>query len=460
MEHELQFLFFVMPNPARQRVASTRQLTRNKLQIARFRVTVRSGPDVGLTCVSSGVELTVGTAEGNNLRLSDASVSGHHCAFVVTASGVALQDLGSTNGSYLNNIRVTRAFVPASVVINVGQTVLRFESIDEPLSEPLSREDAFGPVVGHSASMRRLFAILERVAPSDTTILLEGETGTGKGIVAEAIHAASRRTNGPFVVVDCASMPAGVLESELFGHERGAFTGARQDRVGLFEQANGGTVFLDEIGELPADLQPKLLRVLERRTIRRVGSAQQIPVDVRIVAATNRDLRREVNLGNMRSDLWYRLNTVRLVLPPLRERRDDVPLLIGHFFRAMTGGSALPPADLIRSLSTRTWPGNVRELANMVERSIILADSPEALLAMAREAQAGDTPDFVPSETFRAAKLRATAGWERSYLIQLIGYHDGNISAAARAVSMDRTHLRTLLQRYEVPIPGRDSDDA
>ncbi len=438
------------------RAAATRQLTRQQLQIARFRVTVRTGPAAGTTCMSSGLELTVGSGEGNDLHLPDASVSRHHCAFVVTPTGVEVRDLGSTNGTYVNGIRVTTAFVPTSANISLGQSTLRFESIDEPISEPLSRDDAFGPVVGHSAAMRRLFAILERVSPSDATILLEGETGSGKGIVAEAIHSASRRAGGPFVVVNCAAIPAGLMESELFGHERGAFTGAREERMGLFEQATGGTVFLDEIGELPLDLQPKLLRVLERRTIRRVGSTTQIPVDVRIVAATNRDLRREVNQGNMRSDLWYRLNTVRLVLPPLRDRREDVPLLVAHFYRAILGDDrACPPAQLVETLSRRTWPGNVRELANAVERALVFEDNPEALrqLAIEDSAQPGG---FDPSETFRAAKLRSTARWERQYLIQLIGYHDGNISAAARAVKMDRTHLRALLGRYGIPIPGRD----
>jgi len=442
--------------PSRPHVAATRQITRQRLQLARFRITVSSGPEAGAACVSSGVELTVGTAEGNDLKLSDSSVSGHHCVFAVTPNGVELRDNESTNGTYINNILVKRAFVPPSATINVGQTVMRFESIDEPHSEPLSREDAFGPVVGRSAAMRRLFAILERVAPSDANILIEGETGTGKGLVAEAIHSASRRSGAPFVVVDCSAMPAMLMESELFGHVKGAFTGARIDRVGLFEQANGGTVFLDEVGELPQDLQPKLLRVLERRTIRRVGSIEQIPVDVRVVAATNRDLRAEVNRGTMRSDLWYRLNTVRLVLPPLRERREDIPLLVHEFYRAATGDpNARPPAELVSGLMHRAWQGNVRELANLVERSLVLSDRPDALRDMAVETRRnGD--EFDPNEAFRTAKARAVAGWERGYLVRLIGHHDGNISAAARAARMDRTYLRTLLQRYEIPIPGRE----
>jgi two-component system, NtrC family, response regulator GlrR len=436
------------------RALATRQLTRQKLQIARFRLTVRSGPASGTTCLSSGVELTVGSGEGNDLHLADPSVSRHHCTFLVVPGGVEVRDLGSTNGTYINGIRVTTAFVPTSATLALGQTTLRFESIDEPISEPLSRDDAFGPVVGHSAAMRRLFAILERVAPSDATILLEGETGSGKGIVAEAIHAASCRSGAPFVVVDCATIPAGLMESELFGHQRGAFTGAHDQRVGLFEQASGGTVFLDEIGELPLEMQPKLLRVLERRTIRRVGSSSQIPVDVRVVAATNRDLRREVNQGNMRSDLWYRLNTVRLVLPPLRERLEDVPLLVNHFYRTILGDeSACPPTELVQTLSRRTWPGNVRELANAVERALVFSDNAEALRALAIDD--GSSDGFDPKEPFRSAKVRATSRWERQYLIQLIGYHDGNISAAARAVRMDRTHLRSLLGRYRIPIPGR-----
>jgi len=220
--------------------------------------------------------------------------------------------------------------------------------------------------------MRRVFALLERVAGSDATILIEGETGTGKSVLAEAIHEASPRAQRPFVVVDCGALPHHLLESELFGHERGAFTGAVSTRIGLFESADGGTVLLDEIGELPLDLQPKLLRALERRVIRRVGSSRETPIDVRLIAATHRDLRCAVNQKTFRSDLWYRLNTVRVVVPPLRERRDDIVMLVAEIYRELSGDpAATPPAEVVRMLMRGMWHGNVRELRSAVERSLI-----------------------------------------------------------------------------------------
>jgi DNA-binding NtrC family response regulator len=373
---------------------------------------------------------------------------------------VELRDLDSTNGTFLGGHRITGASVTPGVMVGVGQTVLRFEILDGDLAEPVSRSDRFGPVLARSLRMRRLFAIAERVAPTDASVLIEGETGTGKGLLAEAIHEASPRAHGPFVVVDCAAIPHALVESELFGHELGAFTGARQQRVGLFEAASGGTVFLDEIGELPIDLQPKLLRALEKREVRRVGSHTPIPVDVRVIAATNRDLRREVNAGSFRSDLWYRLNTVRLVVPPLRERREDIPLLVAHFYKQMApDGAAHPSAELVSVMQRGNWRGNVRELASAVERSLVF-DDPEKWQDAFHPDSEHAAFEFDPSVSFRAAKMRATAGWERSYLDQLIAHHDGNISRAARGARMDRSHLRELLRRHRISIPGRGSSSA
>lgn len=436
----------------------TREITRHTFDVARFRVSVVSGTDIGRAGVSHGVEFTLGTAEGNDLVLTDPSVSRHHFVLGVTPTGVELRDLDSTNGTTLGGYRVTSGVLEAGALIGAGETKLRFEILPEHVGEPVSREDRFGPVLGRSVAMRRLFAILERVAPSDASILLEGETGTGKGLLAEAIHDASSRRGGPFVVIDCAAMPPQLMEAELFGHEAGAFSGAQRERTGLFESAAGGTIFLDEIGELPFELQPKLLRVLEKREVRPVGSNEQRPVDVRIVAATNRDLRREVNRGSFRSDLWYRLNTVRLVVPPLRERREDIPLLVSHFYRQMSrDGSSAPPAELVSAVLGARLDGNVRELATAVERSLVF-DDPQAWQAAIRADTIDDPWSYDPERSFRAAKMRATGQWERAYLIQLIGHHSGNISAAARAARMDRSHLRTLLRKHDIEIPGRDTD--
>jgi len=430
---------------------STHVLSSQNREIERFRVRVMGGPNAERVVESQGVELTVGAAPGNDLRLSDPAVSRHHCTFRLTPDGVELRDLGSTNGTTLGGYRISVAFVSHGAMVGVGESLLSFEETDEKVSEPLSDEPYFGPVLGQNQAMRRLFALAKRIAPSDATVLLEGETGTGKGMFASAIHDASPRAAQPFVVVDCGALPPTLIESELFGHEKGAFTGARSARDGLFESASGGTVFLDEIGELPRELQPKLLRVLENREVRRIGSDTRHPVDIRIIAATNRDLRRDVNAGTFRSDLWYRLNTFRLEVPPLRDRRDDVPLLVAHFYSQLADDpQSPPPPALIAAMQRGVWPGNVRELRSAVERAIIF-DNPEAW----DESEVSPKPDpdphlFEPSVSFRAAKLRATRSWELSYLEDLMSRNDNNLSRAARAARMDRGYLRELLRRHGI----------
>jgi two-component system response regulator GlrR len=427
---------------------STNILSSQNRVIERFRIRVVGGPDVDQAAESSGVELTVGAAPGNHLRLSDPSVSRHHCSFMLTPTGVELRDLGSTNGTTLGGYRVSAAFVNHGAMIGVGESLLSFEETDEKLSEPLSKEPCFGPVFGQNESMRHLFALAARIAPSNATVLLEGETGTGKGLFASALHDASPRAAEPFVVIDCGALPPTLIESELFGHEKGSFTGAKAARKGLFEAASGGTAFLDEVGELPRELQPKLLRVLESREIRRIGSDVRHAVDIRVIAATNRDLRRDVNSGAFRSDLWYRLNTFRLEIPPLRDRRDDIPLLVAHFYAQLADDpQSPPPPALVAAMQRGNWPGNVRELRSAVERAIIF-DDPHAWN------ESGVSQRLEPSVSFRAAKLHATRSWEQSYLEELIGRHDGNLSRAARAARMDRGYLRELLRRHEIPTGG------
>jgi DNA-binding NtrC family response regulator len=292
--------------------------------------------------------------------------------------------------------------------------------------------------------------VLPRLAESDSTILLEGETGTGKGLLAEAIHEASPRAAGPFIVLDCGAIPPTLIESELFGHEKGAFTGAAAARTGGFEAARGGTVFLDEIGELPLDMQPKLLRALEDRVVKRVGGNEPVRLDIRIIAATNRDLRTEINQGRFRSDLYYRLNTFRLRIPPLRERRDDIALLVAHFYRQLSPGGEPPPAELITELARHDWPGNVRELRAAVERAVLLGD-PAVWRALCDDAPPlAEDERFAEGTSFRAAKERAVAAWEREYTRALITRYGGNLSRAARAVRMDRNHLRELLRRHKI----------
>ncbi len=421
-----------------------------ELRFPRFRLTVVDGPDRGAILDGAGAELVIGSAAGNDLALTDSAVSRCHVAIAPAARGFQIRDLGSTNGTQVSGVTIESAYILPGQVIAIGNTKLRFEARGGEEREALSPETRWGRALGTSDAMRRLFAMLPRLAASDATILLEGETGTGKGLLAAAIHEASPRAKGPMIVVDCGSIPPSLIESELFGHEKGAFTGAIAARAGAFEAAAGGTIFLDEIGELPLDMQPKLLRALEERVIKRIGGNESVKLDIRILAATNRELRAEINRGRFRSDLYYRLNTFRLRVPPLRERRADIALLVAHFYGQLAPGEA-PPAELLVDFARHDWPGNVRELRAAVERTVLLGDpavwreiSEDGPLAASAPA-AGD-----PAASFRAAKERAVAEWERDYVRSLVTSHKGNVSAAARAVRMDRNHLRELLVRHKI----------
>jgi transcriptional regulator with PAS, ATPase and Fis domain len=430
-----------------------------ELAFARFRLVVIDGPDRGRYELTTAGELAVGTGEANQLVLSDPTVSRHHFVIVATPRGYHLRDTGSTNGTFLAGHRVEAAYLQDGSTLRVGVTTLRFEAADGEIREPLSEDDRFGRALGRSPAMRRLFALLPRIAASDSTVLMEGETGTGKSLLAKMIHAAGPRARGPFVVVDSGAIPSALIESELFGHEKGAFTGAIAARAGAFEAANRGTVFLDEIGELPLDMQPKLLHAIEERSVKRLGSTQPTAVDVRIIAATNRDLRQAVNRGAFRSDLYYRLNIVKLRLPPLRERPVDIPLLVESFYRDLTGDpTAIPPPALVTALAQHDWPGNVRELRAAVERAL-LVDDPGQWRAVIDEPLGGPAdvvgPEPMESElTFRAAKERAMLRWERAYIAELLRVHGGNLSRASRAARMDRTHLRELARRYKLVDSG------
>jgi DNA-binding NtrC family response regulator len=409
-----------------------------------LRVEVAAGPDRG-AALEADDEITIGTDAAASLVLADPTVSRMHVALRPTADGWVARDLGSTNGTIVAGVRVIEAVVGVGQTIAIGGTTLRLGESGQVSELPLSEEPSWGNTLGKSAAMRRLFAVLPRIAASDAAVLLDGETGTGKTLIAKAIHEQGGRKDGPFVVVDCGAIAPTLVESELFGHEKGSFTGAHARRAGAFELGTGGTVFFDELGELPLDLQPKLLRALEERSIRRVGGTAQVPIDVRIIAATNRDLRREVNRGTFRSDLYYRLNTIHLRVPPLRERRDDIPLLAEHFWRALVP-DADPPDELLDELERRDWPGNVRELRSAVERAVLLGEP--VLDAPVASGAPAETVAIVAGQSFRDAKDDAVGRWERGYVRALVDAHDGNLSRAARATRMDRNHLRALLRRH------------
>jgi DNA-binding NtrC family response regulator len=412
------------------------------LSLSGFRLVVSAGPNAGAALPIEKDEVVVGTAESADLLLEDRTVSRNHLAIRVTPTGYLVTDLESTNGTRLGGRRIFSAVIEPGDELELGASRVRLEPASTGIEVALSNASSFGRLRGKSMAARRLFAMLEAIAKRDVTVLLTGETGTGKDAAAESIHESSTRAEAPFVVLDCSAIPEGLMESELFGHEKGAFTGATDKRVGAFEEADGGTLFLDEIGELPNDLQPKLLRVLEKREIRRVGGSKPRPVDVRIIAATNRDLKLEVNRGNFREDLFYRLNVVSIRIPPLRERLDDIPILAEHFRTSVRGGAeGKLPEDLLRSFAAHTWPGNVRELRNRVERALVFPHA-EVSLVGALPAPA--------HKSYADAKTEAVNAFEHEFLTDLVARANGNTSEAARLASMDRVYLSKLLRKHGI----------
>jgi transcriptional regulator with PAS, ATPase and Fis domain len=414
------------------------------VEVDGLELTVIDGPDRGTRqAVQYGVT-RIGTAAGSHLRLTDATVSRIHCEIRLRSGDVRIVDSDSTNGTFIDGHRVYEAALVPGTTVRVGSTTLRVERALEPLQVQVSQRDRFGDIIGESVEMRRIYTILERVAPTDATVLIQGETGTGKEIAARAIHAASSRASMPFVAVDCGAIAEHLIESELFGHVRGAFTGAVGDRKGLFEAANGGTLFLDEVGELPASLQPKLLRAIEMREVRPVGSNASRSVDTRLIAATNRRLDRSVNEGTFREDLYYRLAVIEIYLPPLRARREDIPRLAAHFYAELADGERIP-LDLMPALLGRSWPGNVRELRNYIERSISLGWE---------SAPAGTGPDILPpgAEALVPVDLplkEARAAWEERfeqvYVRALLRKTGGNVSRAASLASVTRRTIQRMM---------------
>jgi DNA-binding NtrC family response regulator len=412
---------------------------------------VRSGPDAGKVYESSGERVVVGTHESTGLVLTDATVSRFHCEIAVNDGLVHIADLGSRNGTLLDGVSVLSAHLHDGAVLTLGRSEIAFELGAGRVEVPTLEQSRFGLMVGRSPAMRAVFALLESAARSSATVLLLGETGTGKDAAAESIHREGDRSDGPLVVVDCAGMPPALIESELFGHERGAFTGADRTRLGAFEAASGGTLLLDEVGELPLELQPKLLRVLESRTVQRVGTTQRVPVDVRVIAATNRNLKSDVNAQRFRPDLYYRLAVLEITLPPLRERREDLQLLVEELLARRDGGAA-PPAlvrgpSFARQLADHDWPGNVRELRNYLERCLALERAVPLDGEDPADAAREDPPPIDARQPIRGARERWVRYFERRYLEDLLAHHGGNVSAAARAAGVTRIHLYRLLTR-------------
>jgi DNA-binding NtrC family response regulator len=421
--------------------------------IDRFDLVVVDGAQRGLRWRSKSDRCSIGSLQSNDLVLDDSMVSRFHCEIAIGERGAKLRDLGSRNGTVLDGVQVVEAYLKNGSLLKLGSSTVRFETDGARIAVAVSPMARFGSLVGVSAQMRATFALLERAAQSGATVLLEGETGTGKEDAAESIHRASARASGSLVVIDCGAIPESLLESELFGHEKGAFTGAQQRRTGAFEEAHGGTIFLDEIGELPLELQPKLLRVLEQREVRRVGSNHYRAIDVRVIAATNRDLRTEVNAARFRADLYFRLAVLKIPMPPLRSRPDDVPLLAGHILASLGVEAhaieALLTPDYVTRLQTAAWGGNVRELRNYLERCVVFKE-PQPLHEHAAGADSSDAASASVVDArvpYPEAKQRAVARFERRYLEELLALHGGKVAQAARAAGVDRAYLYRLLQR-------------
>jgi transcriptional regulator with GAF, ATPase, and Fis domain len=403
--------------------------------------------------------LRVGKSSDNDLVLPDATVSRHHCELARSERGIVVRDLGSTNHTRVAAARVSEAILDPGVTLTIGDVDLVLRSEGQRKEVTPSESTRFGDAVGPSLAMRSVFGVLEKIAATDASILLEGETGTGKDLLARAVHARSLRSTEPFVVMDCGAVSYSLIESELFGHERGAFTGAVASRAGAFESAAGGTLFLDEVGELPLDVQPKLLRVLESGEFRRVGGNKNQRSRARIVAATKRRLADEVERGKFREDLYFRLSVVPVPVPPLRSRREDIPALVEQFLElakkrtpSLTGVRVGPEA--LSALAAHDWPGNVRELRNVLDRALYLAASNggrELMLVdlpVSAGAAASVGPAFEAGRSYRQTRATFESDFEKRYVTWLLARHDGNLSAAAREARMDRKYLYDLARKH------------
>jgi DNA-binding NtrC family response regulator len=403
----------------------------------------------------------IGKATDNDLVLPDDTVSRHHCELSRSESGILVKDLDSTNHTRVGPTQIREATVEPGSTITVGDVELILRTEPNRAHILPSESSEFGEALGPSLAMRTLFGVLEHIAPTDASVLLEGETGTGKDVLARSIHQKSRRASEPFVVVDCGAISYNLIESELFGHERGAFTGAVATRQGAFETAGGGTIFLDEVGELPLDVQPKLLRVLESQEFRRVGGNKTLRANARIVAATKRNLKDEVERGKFREDLYFRLAVVPIHVPALRQRRDDIPMLVEHFLEAAKerdprAADVRLEKETVAALAAHDWPGNVRELRNVLDRAYYVATA-----SGTKDLRLVDLPVGAPSkspgpaafafeagESYRDLKSRYETEFEKRFVAWLLERHAGNISAAAREASMDRKHLYDLARKH------------
>jgi two-component system, NtrC family, response regulator HydG len=412
-----------------------------------FVLTLIEGPDPGRSFHlddSHPSRMLVGQSPACDFQLEDREVSRRHAALELVGDRLRVTDLGSKNGTFVDRLQVAVAYLAGGERLRMGQSVLEVHYELGRSAPKLPTKTFFGRVVGASREMRRLYPLCEKLAGANVPVIIEGETGTGKEVLAESLHDEGVRAPGPFIVFDCTAVPPNLVESELFGHERGAFTGAVAARRGLFEQAEGGTLLIDEIGDLDPALQPKLLRAVERSEIRRVGGERPIKTDVRILAATRRDLDHEVQAGRFRDDLFHRLAVARIELPPLRARRGDVPVLVRHFCQELAGDLRALDASVLARWEDSAWPGNVRELKNAVARQLLLGEL--ATFDTVLKAPPGDLVERILALELplTQARERLVEEFEQRYIERVLSQHGGVVSQAAKASGIARRHFQRL----------------
>lgn len=440
------------------------------------RLTVTAGPDAGRRIESEKDVIRIGQATDCDFPIKDPAVSRYHAELAKREGQYQLIDLGSTNGTYAAGLKVKEATLAAKTEIHIGDSTMLFEPLSTAISIEPSGTKQIGEMVGDSVAMREVFTIIERVAPTELAILVTGETGTGKELAARAIQQLSRRKDKPFVTLDLGALPPALIESALFGHEEGALPGAEATFAGAFEHASGGTLFLDQLDQLPLELQPRLLRAVERGEIQRLRGDRSVRVDVRVVASSTADLKALVDANKFRGDLYYRLAVIRIDLPPLRDRSQDISVLVQSFFsrfgKELTDNGAKAKRVSVGALAQLVrydFPGNVRELMNLLRRAAVVAsgeeilagDLPAEVTGNRTPARAEGTGMQLPdsSTPFKDAKAQVLDAFERQYLQDLLIRHKQNISKAAREAGIDRRHLYRLLDKYEIEVKDRGGDD-
>lgn len=424
------------------------------IKAPKFQLTVVKGPDKGLEISWDSLVLRGGSAPDNDLELNDDTVSRNHFRIELDRKGYRLKDLDSKNGVSIDSVSVVDGYLPPSCKIFVGDTVLKYKQAREVVDVEVATGTRLGAMVGKSAQMRHLFALLQRVARTEATVLVEGASGTGKELSAEALHDLSPRAKGPYVILDCSAIPESIIESELFGHIKGAFTGAVASRKGGVENASGGTLFLDEIGELPLTLQGKVLRLIEKKEIKPVGGDTLRRADARIVAATNKNLKEEVAKGNFREDLYFRLAVFKLRIPPLRERKEDIEPLVEHFleyFSTRDNRQYTVPHTFMSKLMTYNFPGNVRELRNMLERACLLSEGVELEVEIPTRMPVDASNsgfEHLYELPYKEAKDTLVSTFEEEYWTKLLDGCNNNVSEAARRGGIHRKSLEYLIKKF------------